>query len=125
MISEPIAVSLISAVSGIVIAYVVNVMAKRAQHQKKSATPVDQMERMFDGYDRLIRQKDAEDERKARLINELKDEIEMTRKMMKELESALVRSQEELERSRDENNELRTMLKLMREEYKGIRQSEE
>lgn len=124
MITEPVAISLISAGSGIAIAYVVNVTAKRVQQVRDDKQPKDRMEQMFDGYERLIRQKDREDERKAGLINELKEEIMLTQKMVADLQNALSRSQDELEQSKDDNDELRGMLKMMREEYRELRNAE-
>lgn len=112
-----IVVSLISAISGVIIAYIVNVAAKKVQAKKEKQGPVDRMEQMFDGYERLIRQKDLEDERKARLIDELEEEIKMTRQMVKNLEHALAISQQELQRSREDNQELKDMLASMRDEY--------
>lgn len=111
MISEPIAVSMVSAVSGIAIAYIVNVVSKRVQQKKAKDGPIDRMEQMFDGYERLIKQKDIEDERKAVLIAELKEELMAARKMVIKLER-------DLEVSRNENLELIELLSNMRQEYK-------
>ncbi len=115
--NDSVAVSLISAASGIVVAYIVNVAAKRVQARKEKQDPSDRMEQMFNGYERLIKQKDLEDERKARLIDELEEEIKRTRQMVKNLEHALTISQQELQRSREDNQELKDMLEQMREEY--------
>ena len=123
--NDSVAVSLISAFSGIVVAYIVNVAAKRVQARKVGQGPVDRMEQMFDGYERLIEQKNLEDERKARLIDELEEEIIITRQMVKNLEHALAVSQQELQRSREDNQELKDMLKRMRDEYKRNKALEE
>ena len=123
--NDSIAVSLISAASGIVVAYIVNVAAKRVQASKEKQDPSDRMEQMFNGYERLIKQKDLEDERKARLIDELEEEIRMTRQMVKNLEHALAISQQELQRSREDNQELKDMLEQMREEYQLQKNVEE
>ena len=123
--NDSVAVSLISAFSGIVVAYIVNVAAKRVQARKVSQGPVDRMEQMFNGYERLIKQKDIEDERKARLIDELGEEIKRTRQMVSDLEHALAVSQQELQRSREDNQELKDMLKRMRDEYKRNKALEE
>ena len=123
--NDSVAVSLISAFSGIVVAYIVNVAAKRVQSRKVGQGPVDRMEQMFDGYERLIEQKNLEDERKARLIDELEEEIIITRQMVKNLEHALAVSQQELQRSREDNQELKDMLKRMRDEYKRNKALEE
>ena len=123
--NDSVAVSLISAASGIVVAYIVNVAAKRVQARKEKQDPSDRMEQMFNGYERLIKQKDLEDERKARLIDELEEEIKMTRQMVKNLEHALAISQQELQRSREDNQELKDMLEQMREEYQLQKMVEE
>ena len=123
--NDSVAVSLISAFSGIVVAYIVNVAAKRVQARRVSQGPVDRMEQMFNGYERLIKQKDLEDERKARLIDELGEEIKRTRQMVRYLEHALAVSQQELQRSREDNQELKDMLKRMRDEYKRNKALEE
>ena len=123
--NDSIAVSLISAASGIVVAYIVNVAAKRVQARKEKQDPVDRMEQMFDGYERLIKQKDLEDARKERQISELEEEIRMTRQMVKNLEHALTISQQELQRSREDNQELKDMLEQMREEYQLQKMVEE
>lgn len=123
--NDSVAVSLISAASGIVVAYIVNVAAKRVQARKEKQDPSDRMEQMFNGYERLIKQKDLEDERKARLIDELEEEIRMTRQMVKNLEHALTISQQELQRSREDNQELKDMLEQMREEYQLQKMVEE
>lgn len=123
--NDSVAVSLISAASGIVVAYIVNVAAKRVQARKEKQDPSDRMEQMFNGYERLIKQKDLEDERKARLIDELEGEIRRTRQMVKNLEHALAISQQELQRSREDNQELKDMLEQMREEYQLQKMAEE
>ena len=123
--NDSVAVSLISAFSGIVVAYIVNVAAKRVQARRVRQGPVDRMEQMFNGYERLIKQKDIEDERKARLIDELGEEIKRTRQMVSDLEHALAVSQQELQRSREDNQELKDMLKRMRDEYKRNKALEE
>lgn len=115
--NEQVAISLISAVSGVVIAYIVNVAAKKVQEKKEANNPKDRMEQMFDGYERLIKQKDVEDDRKVKAIQTLEKELDFTRKNVQRLERALIATQAELEVSRQENEELRDMLNQMREEY--------
>lgn len=122
--NQQIIVSIISAMSGIIIAYIVNVAAKKVQKNKDNAGPADRMEQMFDGYERLIKQRDLEDERKARLMAELEEELSITRDMVKKLEHSLEVSRQELEDSREEINELRKMLQGMRNEYKESKEKE-
>lgn len=122
--NEAVLVSLISAASGVAIAYIANVAAKRVQAKKEKQGPADRMEQMFDGYERLIQQKDREDARKEKLIGELEEEISITKQMVRNLEQALDASQKELERSREDNRELKLMLGEMRNEYKLHKQEE-
>ena len=116
--NEAVINSLISAISGVIIAYIVNVAAKKVQRLNADKQPKDRIERMLDGYERLIKQKDLEDARKGCLISELEEEISVTRQMVRNLEQALAVSQRELERSREDNVELKKMLQEMRNEYK-------
>lgn len=121
MPSENVVLSIISAISGILIAYIVNVASKRVQEKKAEKQPKDRMEQMFDGYERLIKQKDAEDDRKVKSMKALEEELIFTRQTVQRLEQALEETQEELEVSREENRELREMLKEMRVEYKSVK----
>lgn len=117
MNSDPLAVSIVSGVSGIIVAYIVNIAAKKVQHKKEKDGPFDRFEQMFDGYDRLLKQKDAEDERKALLIIELQKEISLAKEVVRKLE-------EELARSRSDIVELKHDLENMREEYALIKKVE-
>lgn len=116
--NDNVTISLISGISGVIIAYIVNVAAKKVQKSKMEAQPKDRMEQMFDGYERLIRQKDAEDDRKVKAIQSLEEELAYTRKTVLRLEKALQLTHKELEESREEVVQLKDMLEEMRKEYR-------
>lgn len=122
-LSENVQISIISAISGIVIAYIVNVAAKKVQEKKAEKQPKDRMEQMFDGYERLIKQKDAEDDRKQKYIVVIERELTLTKEHVSRLETALEATNDELAQSRKENAELKTMLDAMRREYKTVKKS--
>lgn len=115
--NEQVAISLISAVSGVVIAYIVNVAAKRAQTNKDKKQPKDRMEQMFDGYERLIKQKDVEDDRKQKYIKVIEEELRATKLHVQALEAALAATNDELARSREESKIFQEQLNAMRKEY--------
>lgn len=119
--NNSIIISIISAVSGIVIAYIVNVAAKKVQAKKAENQPKDRMEQMFDGYERLIKQKDTEDDRKVKAMQALETELAFTRKTVSRLEESLIETQRQLEESREENVELRALLSEMRKEYQAVK----
>lgn len=121
VMNDGVLLALISAASAIAVAYIVNIASKKVQAKKIKEGPLDRMEQMFDGYERLIKQKDLEDDRKARLIAELEKEIEMTRDLVRKLESALAESQRELAISRQENQGLKQMLEDMRKDYEAFK----
>jgi len=121
VVSDNVQISIISAVSGIVIAYIVNVAAKKVQEQKQKKQPKDRMEQMFDGYERLIKQKDLEDDRKQRYIKIIEDELTATKLHVGKLEEAMERTNDELTQSREENQQLREQLDAMRKEYKSVK----
>lgn len=106
------------------IAYIVNVLAKRKQKTKRNTQPKDRMEQMFDGYERLIKQKDVEDDRKVKVMRVLEDELAMTKVHVANLEKALATTQHELEVSLRENKELKHLLAEMRKEYKEVKHKE-
>lgn len=114
-------ISIISTLGGIVVAYLVNVAAKKVQAKKAEKQPKDRMEQMFDGYERLIKQKDLEDDRKQKYILVIEKELGLTKEHVTRLETALVATRDELARSRDENKELRDKLDEMRKEYKIVK----
>jgi peptidoglycan hydrolase CwlO-like protein len=122
-LSENVQISIISAVSGIIIAYIVNVAAKKVQEKKAEKQPKDRMEQMFDGYERLIKQKDAEDDRKQRYIKIIESELTATKLHVSKLEEALDRTNEELAESRRESKEFQEQLEAMRKEYKSQKNS--
>lgn len=123
-LSDSVQISIVSAISGIIIAYIVNVMAKKVQETKQKKQPKDRMEQMFDGYERLIKQKDLEDDRKQRYIKIIEDELTATKLHVNKLEEAMDRTNEELAQSRAENQELQDRLTEMRKEYKTVKHSQ-
>lgn len=114
-------VSGISAVSGIIIAYIVNVAAKKIQERKAEKQPKDRMEQMFDGYERLIDLKDKEDHRKAAIISELQENIDKIEEELRITRERLSTSQDALNNSNLENKELKQVLHSIREEYKRFK----
>lgn len=123
-LSENVQISIISGISGIIVAYIVNVAAKKVQEKKAEKQPKDRMEQMFDGYERLIKQKDAEDDRKQRYIKIIESELTATKLHVNKLEEAMERTNEELEQSRVENQQLRDQLDAMRKEYKSVKSNQ-
>lgn len=115
--NEPIILSAISAVSGVVIAYIVNVAAKRVNEKKAEKQPKDRMEQMFDGYERLIAQKDAEDDRKGKLIVRLEDTVNALEAELNTTRVLLSETQKDLVESREETEHVRLLLDDMRREY--------
>lgn len=122
-ISENVQISIISAISALGVAYIVNVAAKKVQEKKAEKQPKDRMEQMFDGYERLIKQKDLEDDRKQKYIKIIEGELTATKLHVGKLEEAMERTQQELSESRVENQELRDKLDEMRKEYQAVKNS--
>lgn len=110
-----------SMVSGLGIAYIVNVQSKKVQSKKAKNQPKDRMEQMFDGYERFIQRQDIDIERKQQYINVIEKELALTKEHVKRLENALASTKSELVRSRDESEELRQRLNDMRIEYKHVK----
>lgn len=121
--SEQVSISLISAISGIIIAYIVNVAAKRVQKKKEKRGEPDRIDQMFDSYERLIKQKDIEDDRKARIVIHLESELTKWRDMYQSLEESLEDTKKELRHSRRENKELERQLGIIRDEYHDLQKT--
>lgn len=123
-VSENVQISIVSAISGIIIAYIVNIAAKKVQEKKAEKQPKDRMEQMFDGYERLIRQKDLEDDRKQKYIKVIEDELTATKIHVNKLEEAMERTNQEYAQSRVENQQLKEQLDAMRKEYKIVKNTQ-
>jgi len=117
MLSEPVAIALISTVGGIAIAYITNVVAKKVQENKAAKQPKDRMEQMFDGYERLIKQMADEDERKARIIRDQQKEIVEMKLKLNAMEDNLATAQDDLIESHKSKQLLTKELHKMRQEY--------
>lgn len=109
--SDPVAIAAITTAGGIIIAYITNVVAKKVQARRVQAQPKDRMEQLMDGYERLIKQKDIEDERKTRIIGRLEKEVET-------LGDEILEFKTQLKESKEENVGLRSLLADLRREHK-------
>lgn len=118
-VSDPVAVAIVSTLGGVIIAYITNVVAKKVQEKKAAAQPKDRMEQMFDGYERLIKQMAAEDERKAQIIRDQQAEINRMKVKLTEMEDNLQAAQDELIRSHDSKLKLTNELDKMRKQYQS------
>ena len=114
-------IAVISLIGGLGTAYIVNVAGKKVQQKKAEKQPKDRMEQMFDGYERLIKQKDLEDDRKQKYIQTIEEELRLTKEHVGHLERALEATKDELNESRVENQELRERLDEMRREYQIVK----
>lgn len=115
--SDAVVVSIISMIGGVLIAYISNVAAKRVQAKRASKQPKDRMEQMFDGYDRLIKQMSAEDERKATVIRDQQKEIRYMKERLAQMESSLISAQDELLDSNRAKKQLIHELDKIRKQY--------
>lgn len=117
MISEQVAIALISIVGGVIVAYITYVASKKVQAKKAEKQPKDRMEQMFDGYERLIKQMAEEDERKARIIRDQQLEINQMKNKLNTMEANLERAQDDLIKSHESKKTLTKELEKMRREY--------
>lgn len=101
--TNSVAISLISTAGGVLIAYITNVLAKRVQAKREAKEPKDRVEQLFDGYDRALKQKDADN-----------DEL---RAMLREAQDQLREVEKKLNHSYYENSRLKGELERMRAQY--------
>lgn len=117
-------VAAIAAVSGIIttwltVKYKDKIIRKNAAPQK----PKDRMDRIFDGYEKLIIQQQHEIDRKTAaisnletIVGKLEDELAATKELLSETKT-------EVAESRDQNAQLKAYLKKMRIEYEPAHNS--
>lgn len=115
--SDAVIISIVSMVGGVLVAYIANVAAKKVQIKRASKQPKDRMEQMFDGYDRLIKQMSAEDERKAAIIHSQQKEINFMKDRLVQMETSLVTAQDELIDSNRAKKQLIHELDKIRKQY--------
>jgi hypothetical protein len=115
--SDAVIISIVSMVGGVLVAYIANVAAKKVQVKRASKQPKDRMEQMFDGYDRLIKQMSAEDERKAAIIHSQQKEINFMKDRLVQMETSLVTAQDELIDSNRAKKQLIHELDKIRKQY--------
>lgn len=119
--SEQVQIAIISMIGGIAVAYITYVSAKKVQAKKAEKQPKDRMEQMFDGYERLIKQMAAEDERKAQIIIAQQGEILKMKKQLTDMEKELQASQDDLIESHRTKITLTEELDKMRKEYQSTK----
>lgn len=122
--NSPVLVSLISAAGGILITYITYVASQKVQNKRAARQPKDRMERMFDGYERLIRAKDLEDERKTKTITNLENMVEQLEKEVNDAKDLVARTRQDQQVSKDENVELRKSLRELRQAYDIIKRQQ-
>lgn len=106
-------IAIISTVGGVAIAYITYVLARR----KKASAPKDRMETIFDGYEKLITQQQAEIERKGSVITSLENVVQRLEDELAKTRTLLNEAREDLSNTREQNEELKTQLLDMRKQY--------
>lgn len=119
--SNSVLIAIIGAFGGIVTAYITYVASQHVQNKRAKRQPRDRMEQMFDGYERLIKAKDLEDERKTRTILTLEKMTDHLQSDLRQTKTLLATTREEVKESKMENSELRQSLKELRKSYDLIR----
>lgn len=117
IVSDPVAISIVTAIGGGIVAYLTYVKSESVKAKKAEGPPKDRMELVIEGYEKLIVQKDAQNERDARQIKAMSEEMGLMRDMMRKLEQQLADSQDAHDRAVRENGELKEEIKKLRLEY--------
>lgn len=95
--SEAVLISVISTIGGIIVAYIVNVIAKKVEEKRAAKNPKDRIELAFEWYDRALKQRDEDN---TQLRAELREALN------------------KLDVSDRENDRLRNELYKIRNEYR-------
>jgi hypothetical protein len=131
LVSDPVAISIITTIGGAIVAYFTYVKSQKVQAKKAEGKPKDRMELIIEGYEKLIVQKDNQNERDARQITAMSEEMDLMRKqmdlmrdLMRKLEQQLADSQDAHERAVRENVELKQEIIKLRSEYAAAKKAE-
>lgn len=124
LVSDPVAISIVTAIGGVIVAYLTYVKSQKVQAKKAERRATDPMLDVIEGYEKLIAQKDAQNERDARQIKAMAEEMQMMRDVMRKLENRLQESQRAHERAVHENAELKNEIKKLRTEYEAAKKAE-
>lgn len=123
LVSDPVAISIVTTIGGAIVAYFTYVKSQKVQAKKAEGKPKDRMELVIEGYERLIVQKDAQNERDARQIKAMAEEMDIMRQLMRKMETQLNDSQDAHERAVRENTALKEEIKKLRSEYSIAKKS--
>ena len=124
MFDSQVTVAIVTAVSTIVVAYITVRYKDRIIGKNITARPKDRMDTIFDGYESLIKQQQADIDRKVKqldqtqhIIDRLQDELDQTKEIVRQ-------QQAELEESKGTNAALIKQLGEMKKHYTGDKPSE-
>src|SRR5687768_4213386 len=99
MLSDQVVITLISVVGSVVITYI-TVKYKDRLTRKLKGEPRDRMDTIFDGYEKLIKQQQADIEHKSLNIASLQDIIDRQRRQIEESQGMIDNLKVELEDAR-------------------------
>lgn len=102
--NNDIAVSIISGVVAISIAYITSVVAQKYKDKKAKSEPKDRVELLFERYDEALKQKDQDN-----------DELRI---MLRDAESKLHEANKKLNNSYYENSQLKGELENLKRQYR-------
>lgn len=111
MISDPLAIALLSSISGILIAYITNVVARRVQAHRSINGQKDRVEKLFDAYDRTLKQKEMDND-------ELREMLQGARAQIIEIQRRLDDTERKLDYKDLENERLKREMNSLRHQYR-------
>lgn len=113
---EPsITVALIAGIFGVITTWLTIKYKDRVV--KKTKRPKDRMETIFDGYEKLIMQQQAEIDRKTSVINSLEGIVDRLEQELMRTRQLLDTAQEELQETKKESAMLKSQFDTMRRDY--------
>lgn len=113
---EPsITVALIAGIFGVITTWLTIKYKDRVV--KKTQRPKDRMETIFDGYEKLILQQQAEIDRKTSVINSLEGIVDRLEQELMRTRQLLDTAQEELQETKKDSAMLKSQFDTMRRDY--------
>lgn len=114
-------VAIIAAVGGIATTWLTVKYKDRIIRRTVSPQrPKDRMDRIFDGYEKLIIQQQHEIDRKTSVISSLENIVEKLEQELATTKDLLSETKSEVAETRQQNSELKTHLQRLRVEYEPV-----
>lgn len=119
-VDSSVLVALVAATGGVITTWLTVKYKHLVTGKSDEQKPMSRMDTIYDGYEKLILQQQAEIERKSGLVDHLEKIVAALEKELEETKRLLTETKSELIESNANNERMRKQLKTMRQDYESI-----